>query len=168
MAVALLRGNTVVSRMTTTGRIGSLTQGPTGRYQATVSTIATSNNTTAHQQNKILFANIRGLHSNINSVHHILQTETPNLLFLTECQVSPLSDPSIYNFPGYNLLPCFRLKGGVCCYVKSTISLENIFNFASTNFDYSIFKQNLSGNVKYFCCVYRSPNCSPTTVYLTL
>ena len=161
MAVALLRGNTVVSRMTTTGRIGSLTQGPTGRYQATVSTIATSNNTTAHQQNKILFANIRGLHSNINSVHHILQTETPNLLFLTECQVSPLSDPSIYNFPGYNLLPSFRLKGGVCCYVKSTISLENIFNFASSNFDYSIFKQNLSGNIKYFCCIYRSPNCSP-------
>ena len=51
------------------------------------------------------------------------------------------------------VLSNFRPKGGVCCYVRSTISLENIFNFSSVNFDYSIFKLNSFGKMIYLCCM---------------
>lgn len=163
MAVALLGANAVVSRMATTGRVGSLTQGPPGRHQATVSVAAAIRHAKHARQcgRSLYFANIRGLHSNINSVHQFLQAESPNLLFLTECQVTSTTDLTTYNFPGYTLYQNFRPKGGVCCYAKCNISFENVFNFTSVNFDYSIYKLNSSGTIKYFCCIYRSPNASP-------
>lgn len=108
----------------------------------------------------INFCNIRGLSANLNSVHYHLQSAKPDILFLTETQISPSSICSRFDFPGYHLFPNLRLRGGVCCYSKSGIAFNIISNYTSTNFDYSFYKFSTPSSTKYICCVYRSPNAS--------
>ena len=49
------------------------------------------------------FCNIRGLHSNLNAVHHHLETARPALLFLTETQIARPSDTAYLQYPGYKI-----------------------------------------------------------------
>ncbi|CAG4932905.1 unnamed protein product [Colias eurytheme] len=58
------------------------------------------------------FCNVRGLHSNLNAVHHHLETAKPDLLFLTETQIRPPLDTSYLHFPGYKLEHTFIPKAG--------------------------------------------------------
>ena len=61
----------------------------------------------------ISFCNIRGLSSNLNSVHQHLQSSSPHVLFLTETKIRPLdpNDNSILSphlkCPGYELFSSF-------------------------------------------------------------
>lgn len=75
------------------------------------------------------FCNIRGIHSNINSVHLHLETEKPALLFLTETQISSPADTAYLNYPGYKIEHKFVQRAGVCVYVRDDICVRCLGNF---------------------------------------
>ena len=119
----------------------------------------------------ISFCNIRGLSSNLPSVEYYLLTSSPNLLCLTETQVS--SDVSLepFSIPNYNLFPCFRSKGGVCVYAHSTTPVTRLSHLESPNYDVLWLKLALPSCTKFICSVYRSPNAANSSDffdYLTL
>lgn len=60
------------------------------------------------------FANIRELQTNLNAVHHHLETARPALLFLTETQIHHPADTSYLHYSGYQLEENFQAKAGVC------------------------------------------------------
>ena len=68
------------------GRRGSLTQGPPDRQQATG--VDAQCGAGAPDLFTFDFCNIRGLRSNFSSVEHHLATSSPDLLFLSETQLS--------------------------------------------------------------------------------
>ena len=70
---------------------------------------------------KLCLANICGLNSNINAVHHFLQSNKPHIIFLTETQISGKSSTNHPSFPGHELISSFRLRGGVCAYVQQSL-----------------------------------------------
>src|SRR5579872_178645 len=104
------------------------------------------------------FANICGLNSNIDSVHHHLQSIKPYMLFLTETQISAKSSTKHLLFPGYELITSFRLRGGVCVYIRDNISCTRLPNLEAGMSDVIWLKLNLKLSTKLVCCVYRSPS----------
>ena len=64
----------------------------------------------------IHFTNIRGLNSNLPSVEHHLATFLPNILLLSETQLSSDASSTPFQISHYNLYSKFRLKGGVCAF----------------------------------------------------
>ena len=60
------------------------------------------------------YTNIRGLYSNFSSVEHHLSSTLPNILFLSETQLSKNASTDPFLISQYNLYPSFRSKGGVC------------------------------------------------------
>ncbi|XP_045449132.1 uncharacterized protein LOC123657655 [Melitaea cinxia] len=62
---------------------------------------------------KVHVSNIRGLHSNLESVHHHLETEKPQLLFLTETQIRCPADTAYLSYPGYSLEHRFIPRAGL-------------------------------------------------------
>ena len=106
----------------------------------------------------ITFSNICGLNSNLDSVHHFLQSSKPHILFLTETQVSPKSSTNHLLFPGYELLSSFRLRGGVCAYVRNSLSCARLPNLKSGKSDILWLKLSFKSFTKFICCIYRSPS----------
>ena len=106
------------------------------------------------------FFNIRGLYSNLNSVHHHLQSVAPHALFLTETQISNPLSLSRLNFPGYLLYSSFRPKAGVCAFVRSDIPASHLshMDLSDPFFQLIWLKLNLPSLSKFICCLYRSPN----------
>ena len=95
----------------------------------------------------ISFCNIRGLSSNLNSVHQYLQSSNPHAIFLTETKIKPLdpNDNSILcphlKCPGYELFsPCFS-NGGVCAYVRSDVQSSRLPPFDLVNPGFQLFFQ---------------------------
>ena len=78
---------------------------------------------------KLNFCNIRGLSTNLNSVHQHLQTYKPHLLFLSETQISPPPNDVHLKCPGYTLYSNFRLKAGVCVYFKDDLAVSRLPNY---------------------------------------
>ena len=56
---------------------------------------------------KLCLTNICGFNSNINAVHHFLQSNKPHNLFLTEIQISGKSSTNHLSFPGYEPISSF-------------------------------------------------------------
>lgn len=109
----------------------------------------------------IQFCNIRGLNSNLDDVHHHLQTNKPQILFLTETQLKQSNSNSPHlSCPGYDLHDSFRLKGGVCVYVRSDLSYSRQTSLESSEHDVIWMKLSThkSSPAKFLCCLYRSPN----------
>ena len=104
------------------------------------------------------FSNVRGLSSNFASVEHYLLSSMPNILFLTETQVSADVSVDTFSIPNYTLFPLFRFKGGVCAYAHSSTPVTRLSHFESHNFDALWLKLVISSGPKFICCVYRSPN----------
>ena len=74
---------------------------------------------------KLNFCNIRDLSrkSNLNDVHQHLEKEKTAFLGLTETILDAnKSNGPDYQFENYTLHSKFRIKGGVCCYIKKDIS----------------------------------------------
>ena len=114
----------------------------------------------------ISFCNIRGLSSNINPVHHHLQSINPYALFLTETKIKPL-DPSNSTVlsphlkcPGYELFSYFFPNGGVCAFIRSDVQTLHLKQFDLSNPGFQLFwlKISLPHATKYICTLYRSPN----------
>ncbi|KAJ8706762.1 hypothetical protein PYW07_012840 [Mythimna separata] len=74
------------------------------------------------------------MHSNINAVHHHLETDKPHLLFLTETQIRCPSDAAYLNYPGYSLEHHFRQRAGVCVYVRNDICCQRLRHLEDPDF----------------------------------
>ena len=114
----------------------------------------------------ISFCNIRGLSSNLNSVHQYLQSSNPHSLFLTETKIKPLdpNDNSILyphlKFPGYEFFSSFFPNGDVCAYVCSDVQSSHLpqFDLVNPGFQLIWMKISLPHTSKFICTLYRSPN----------
>ena len=114
----------------------------------------------------ISFCNIRRLSSNINPVHHHLQSINPYTLFLTDTKIKPL-DPSNSTVlspqlkcPGYELLSSFFPIDGFCAFIHSGVQTLHLKQFDLSNPGCQLFylKISLPHATKYICTLYRSPN----------
>ncbi|KAJ8722460.1 hypothetical protein PYW07_003640 [Mythimna separata] len=74
------------------------------------------------------------MHSNINAVHHHLETDKPHLLFLTETQIRCPSDAAYLNYPGYSLEHHFQQRAGVCVYVRNDICCQRLRHLEDPDF----------------------------------
>ena len=83
----------------------------------------------------ISFCNIRGLSSNLNSVHQHLQFSSPHGLFLTETKIKPLDPDDNSNrsphlkYPGYELSSSFFPNGSVCAFIRSGVQSSRLPQF---------------------------------------
>ena len=87
----------------------------------------------------IALCNIRGLKCNINSVHQLLSSSNPSILFLTETQISGSGDLTHLRFPNYNLFHCFRFKGGVCAYTNSSLPISHLSSLDTHTSQFQFF-----------------------------
>ena len=112
MAADILNYNPPPTRNGGTGQVAA-TRGPPDHHQATggaaINAAAGRSDTLS-----INFCNIRGLCSNFQSVEHHLAVSSPDLLLLSETQLSSNASPDLYLASNYNFYPKFRFKGGVC------------------------------------------------------
>lgn len=104
------------------------------------------------------FCNIRGLSSNINSVHQHLQNVKPHLLALTETQVKPSVNTSHLLCPNFELHTRFRFKGGVCVFVRSDLSCHREESLEPPNKDIMWLKISSKSITKFICVLYLSPS----------
>ena len=114
----------------------------------------------------ISFCNIRGLSSNLNSVHQHLQSSNPYTLFLTETKIKPMdpNDNSILcphlKCPGYELFSSFFPNGGISAYVCSDVQSFYLpqIDLINPGFQLIWMKIFLPNTSKFICALYRSPN----------
>ena len=104
------------------------------------------------------FSNIRGILSNFQSIELHLSTMQPNLLLLSETQISKDSYSSELNISNYNLFHNFRFKGGVCAYVNINTPVTCLVNLSSPNFDVLWLKISLPTTTIILCFCYCSPS----------
>ena len=115
------------------------------------------------------FCNIRGLSSNLNSVHQYLQSSNPHALFFTETKIKPLDpkDNSILcphlKCPGYELFSSFFPNGGVCAYVRSVVQSTRLpqLDLVNPGFQLIWMKISLPHTSKFICTLYRICTLSP-------
>ena len=112
------------------------------------------------------FCNIRGLSSNINPVHHHLQSINPYALFLTETKIKPLHpnystilSPRL-KCPGYELFSSFFPNGEVFVFIRSDMQTLHLKQFDLSNPGFQLFwlTVSLPHTTKYICTLYHSPN----------
>ena len=104
------------------------------------------------------FCNIRGLSSNFPSVEHHLSSANPDLLFLTETQVSEATSSNPFSVSSYYLYPNFKAKGGCCVYVHNNLTCSRVPDLDSSEFSTIWLRLSCHSLTKYFCAVYLSPN----------
>jgi hypothetical protein len=106
----------------------------------------------------INFCNIRGLQSNLQSVEHHLSSSKPQILFLTETQVSEGSDSNLYSISSYCMYPKFSSKGGCCAYVRNDVICSRVSELESLEFSTLWLRLSCQSTTKFICSVYLSPN----------
>ena len=147
-----------LTRSSGLGRAGSLTQGPPDRQQATGVNVQS---VCALDSFSIDFCNIRGLRSNLSSVEHHLLSSSPDLLLLSETQLSANVSSDLFKISNYNLFPRFRKKGGVCAYCASNVPVTRLVDLESPSFDVIWLKILLDTKCIFICFLYFSPNLNP-------
>ena len=114
----------------------------------------------------ISFCYIRGLSSNLKSVHQNFQSSNAHALFLTETKIRSLDtdDNSILSphlkCPGSELFSSFFLNCGVCAFFRSDVESSHLpqFDLANPGFQLIWMKVSLPSTSKYICTLYCSPN----------
>ncbi|CAH0397242.1 unnamed protein product [Chilo suppressalis] len=105
---------------------------------------------------EVEFCNIRGLHSNLNAVHHHLETARPALLFLTETQILPPADTGYLKYPGYALEESFKAKAGVCLYVRADVCCRRLSCLEDPSFSMLAVHVDSGPLARVYVCLYRS------------
>ncbi|XP_045511489.1 uncharacterized protein LOC123706298 [Colias croceus] len=105
---------------------------------------------------KVHLTNIRGLHSNLPSVHYHLETEKPHLLFLTETQIKNPADATYLKYPGYSIEYNFKPKAGACVYVRDDICLLRLRQLEEPSFSVLWTMVDMGIHKIVYACVYRS------------
>ena len=149
------------------GQTGSLTQGPSDRHHAAGVSVQ---NFSTSDSFSIDFCNIRGLRSNFSSVEHHLLSSSPDILFLSETQLSADVSSDLFKVSNYSLFPRFRIKGGVCAYCASNVPVSRLVDLESPSFDVIWIKILLNTRCIFICFIYFSPNVNlsqPFFNYLT-
>ena len=106
----------------------------------------------------IHFTNIRGLNSNLPSVEHHLATFLPNILLLSETQLSSDASSTPFQISHYNLYSKFRLKGGVCAYCNINTPIARFTKLDNPLYDVIWLKISLRTTTIFLCFCYCSPN----------
>ena len=109
----------------------------------------------------IHYTNIRGLFSNFTSVEHHLASSLPNILLLSETQVSSDASTDPLQISHYNLISRFRPKGGVCAYYNINTPVARLMNLESPNYDVIWLKICLPTTTVILCfcyCPYTNPD----------
>ena len=109
----------------------------------------------------IHYTNIRGLSSNFTSVEHHIASSFPNILLLSETQVSSDASTDPFQISHYNLISRFRAKGGVCAYYNTNTPVARLMNLESPNFDAIWLKICLPTTTVIICfcyCPYTNPD----------
>ncbi|CAH1975825.1 unnamed protein product [Acanthoscelides obtectus] len=115
-------------------------------------------------EDKICFSNICGINSNIDAVHHYLQSNRPAVLFLAETKISEAAPINHLNFPNYE-------NGGVVAFVRSSLSCSRDLSLESDRKDILWLRLNSKTSPKFICCLYHSPsnhNCDDLLEYLAV
>ena len=105
---------------------------------------------------RLQYCNIRGLLSNFLPVEHHLGTSKPDLLFLSETQVSESSDSSSFSVPYYHLYTNFQYKRGCCVYVHDKLTCSRVPDLESKNFSVIWLRLSSHSTTKFLCSVYLS------------
>ena len=105
---------------------------------------------------KVHLTNIRGSHSNLDPVHHHLETEKPHLFFLTETQIAAPSDVAYLNYPGYSLEHKFKKRAGVCVYVRDDVCCRRLRCFEDSGFSVLWLLVDTGEEKTLYIGVYRS------------
>ncbi|KAJ8736918.1 hypothetical protein PYW07_000189 [Mythimna separata] len=105
---------------------------------------------------QVQLSNIRGLHSNLNAVHHHLETDMPHLLFLTETQIRCPPDAAYLNYPGYSLEHHFLQRAGVCVYVRNDICCQRLRHLEDPSLSTLWLLVDTGMDKIVYACVYRS------------
>ncbi|XP_061724920.1 uncharacterized protein LOC133530879 [Cydia pomonella] len=116
---------------------------------------------------KVHLSNIRGLHSNLNAVHHHLETEKPALLFLSETQIRCPADVAYLCYPGYSLEHNFKPRAGVCVYARDDICCRRLRCFEDPNFSTLWVLVDTGVEKILYGCIYRSHSGDRETTRLT-
>ena len=104
----------------------------------------------------IHYTNIRGLRSNFSSVEHHLATALPNILLLSETQLSSTVSPDPFQISHYNFLHRFRSNGGVCAYYNINTPIARLMDLESSDFDVMWLKICLPTSTTFLCFSYCS------------
>ena len=147
------------------GRDGSLTQGPPDRQNATG--VIDQRVACTPDSFSFDFCNIRGLRSNFSSVEHHLASTSPDLLFLSETQLSANVSSDLFKINNYTLFPRFKKKGGVCAYCASNIPVTRLLDLESPSFDTIWLKVLLDTKCIFICFIYFSPNLNPSQLFFS-
>ena len=82
----------------------------------------------------IHFCNIWGLALNFPSVEQHLATSLPNLLLLSETQLSSETSSNLFDISDYGIISRFCFKGVICAYYNNT-PIKRLTNYESPNVD---------------------------------
>ena len=81
----------------------------------------------------IHYTNIHGLSSNFASVEHHIAASLPNILLLSETQVSNDASTDPFQISHYNFISRFRPKGGVCAYYNINTPVARLMTLEFSN-----------------------------------
>ena len=80
------------------------------------------------------FCSICVLRSSFQFVEHHRSSTKPHVLFLTETQLSLITNRSPFSVPFYFLYHYFQSKDGCCTYVRNDITCSRAHNLESSEF----------------------------------
>ncbi|KAK7060091.1 hypothetical protein SK128_009924 [Halocaridina rubra] len=106
----------------------------------------------------IHFSNIRGLNSNRSSVEEYLGTSLPNLILLSETQLSRHAFTDPLQISCYNVHARFHYKGEVSAYWNTSTPIARLMDLDSPDFDVLWLKIYLFITTIFLCFCYCSPN----------
>lgn len=105
---------------------------------------------------RVHLCNIRGINSNLDPVHHHLESEKPAMLFLTETQVSSPADTSYLNYPGYKVEHKFVPRAGVCVFVRDDICVRRLSSLEGKDLSIIWLRVDCDDRPRVYACLYRS------------
>ncbi|XP_028164850.1 uncharacterized protein LOC114355981 [Ostrinia furnacalis] len=89
-------------------------------------------------------------------IHHHLETEKPQLLFLTETQIKCPADAAYLFYPGYTLEHKFQARAGVCIYARDDICIKRLKCLEVPGFSVIWVLVDTGLEKLLYACVYRS------------
>lgn len=116
------------------------------------------NTTKPESRLRLDFCNIRGINTNINSVHQHLTSSKPHILALAETKVNSNTPHVHLNIPGYDLHSRFRHNFGLAVFIRDDLCCQREESYEPKDFDVMWFKLSTDVVTKFICCLYRPPS----------
>ena len=122
----------------------------------------------SHNSLKLIFTNIRGLHSNFVHCESFLESNSPDILALCEANLDDSIDSGNFSVRGYP--PLIRKNSSthmhsLAVYLKESLPFARYLSLENSADSYLCFRLALLHSVSYFFFLYRSPSSSLCTVF---